>query len=163
MYKRAVGTPQVWTHKPTNPGDSVQLCHIDWQPVGNREVGNSAASAPLPRHGKYPPATNVCQIYQPWERGQKDTSKINITFRNFSNAPKNWVPTSKQKTWGRDSSVGIATRYGLDGRKIESRWLRDFPHPSRPALGPPNLLYNGYRVFPGGTAAGAWRWQSDSI
>ena len=33
--------------------------------------------------------------------------------------------------------VGIATRYGLDGPGIESRWGRDFPHPSRPALGPP--------------------------
>ena len=37
---------------------------------------------------------------------------------------------------GRDSSVGIATRYGLDGPEIECRWWRDFPHPSRPALGP---------------------------
>ena len=36
--------------------------------------------------------------------------------------------------WGRDSSVGIATRYGLDGLGIESRCGRDFPHPSRPAL-----------------------------
>jgi hypothetical protein len=36
----------------------------------------------------------------------------------------------------RVSSVGIATRYGLDGPGIESRWRRDFPHPSRPALGP---------------------------
>ena len=36
----------------------------------------------------------------------------------------------------RDSSVGIATRYGLDGPGIESRWGRDFPHRSRPALGP---------------------------
>ena len=36
----------------------------------------------------------------------------------------------------RDSSVGIATRYGLDGPGIESRWGRDFPHPSRPSLGP---------------------------
>ena len=25
---------------------------------------------------------------------------------------------------------------------------------------PPSLLYNGYRVFPGGKAAGAWRWPS---
>ena len=33
----------------------------------------------------------------------------------------------------RDSSVGIATRYGLDGPGIESRWGRDFPHSSRPA------------------------------
>jgi hypothetical protein len=32
--------------------------------------------------------------------------------------------------------VGIATRYGLDGPGIESRWGRDFLHPSRPALGP---------------------------
>jgi hypothetical protein len=32
---------------------------------------------------------------------------------------------------GRDSSVGIATRYGLHGPGIESRWRRDFPQPSR--------------------------------
>jgi hypothetical protein len=35
----------------------------------------------------------------------------------------------------RDSSVGIATGYGLDGPGIRSRWGRDFPHLSRPALG----------------------------
>jgi hypothetical protein len=29
--------------------------------------------------------------------------------------------------------------------------------PDRP-WGPPSLLYNRYRVFPGGKAAGAWRW-----
>ena len=45
------------------------------------------------------------------------------------------------------SSVGIATDYGLDGPGIESRWGRGFPHLSRPALGPPSLLY---RTFPGG-------------
>ena len=59
---------------------------------------------------------------------------------------------------GRDSSVGIATRYGLHGPGIESRWGRDFPHPSRPPWGPHSLLYNGYRVFPGGKAAGVWCW-----
>ena len=31
---------------------------------------------------------------------------------------------------GRDSAVG------MDGPGIESRWGRNFPHPSRPALGP---------------------------
>jgi hypothetical protein len=51
------------------------------------------------------------------------------------------------KHMGRDSSVRIATRYGLDGPGIESRWGRDFQHRS---WGPPSLLYNGYRVsFPG--------------
>ena len=29
--------------------------------------------------------------------------------------------------------------------------------------GPPSLLYNGYRVFPGGKAAGAWRWPPTAI
>ena len=37
---------------------------------------------------------------------------------------------------GPGSSVGIATGYGLEGSGIESRWVRDFPHLSRPALEP---------------------------
>ena len=37
---------------------------------------------------------------------------------------------------GPGSVIGIATGYGLDGRGIESRCGRDFPHLSRPALGP---------------------------
>jgi hypothetical protein len=39
-------------------------------------------------------------------------------------------------TSGPGCSVGIATGYGLDGPGIESGWGRDFPHLSRPALGP---------------------------
>jgi hypothetical protein len=37
---------------------------------------------------------------------------------------------------GRDSSVGTATSYRLDGPEIESRWGRNILHPSRQALGP---------------------------
>jgi len=47
------------------------------------------------------------------------------------------------------SVVDTATRYGLDGPGIESRWgeiFRTYPYRLR---GPPSLLYNGYRVFPG--------------
>jgi hypothetical protein len=47
-----------------------------------------------------------------------------------------------------DSSVGIATGYGLDGPGIESRCGRCLTHLSRP-WGPPSLLYNWYRLsFP---------------
>jgi hypothetical protein len=55
-----------------------------------------------------------------------------------------------EDTVGRECSVGIATRYGLDdpGENIRTR-------PDRP-WGPPSLLYGGYRVFPGGKAAEAW-------
>jgi len=59
---------------------------------------------------------------------------------------------------GRDSSVGIATPYGLDGPLIESRWGGEIfrTRPDRP-WDPPSLLHNGYQVFLGGKAAGAWR------
>jgi len=51
---------------------------------------------------------------------------------------------------GRDSSVGIATNYGLDGPGIESRWGSEIfcIRPDR-RWGPPSLLNNLYRVFPG--------------
>ena len=38
------------------------------------------------------------------------------------------------RLWGPGSIVGIATAYRLDGPGIESRWGRDFPHLSIPAL-----------------------------
>ena len=50
--------------------------------------------------------------------------------------PKNLILLRCRKVRSRDSSVGIATRYGPDGPGFESRWRRDFPHLSRPALGP---------------------------
>jgi hypothetical protein len=61
------------------------------------------------------------------------------------------------KRVGRYSAVGIATRYGLDGPGIESQWGRDFPQPSRPALGPtqPPIQWVP-SLFPGGKLAGVW-------
>ena len=49
-----------------------------------------------------------------------------------------------------DSAVGIATCYRPEGPGIESQWGEIFrTYPDR-LQGPPSLLYNGYRVFPGG-------------
>ena len=53
--------------------------------------------------------------------------------------------------------MGIATRYGMDGPGIETRWGRDIPYPSRLALVPPSLLYDVYLVVLEGKAAGTWR------
>ena len=58
---------------------------------------------------------------------------------------------------GRSNSVGIVTRYGLDGPGIESRFGRDFTHPSRPALGPTQPPIEWVQVPSRGKAAGAWR------
>ena len=52
---------------------------------------------------------------------------------------------------GPGSVVGIATGYGLDCPGIESLCGARFSAPVQTGPGtPPSLLYNGYRVFPGG-------------
>jgi hypothetical protein len=66
------------------------------------------------------------------------TATISKSFRqNLSNIPgEHEIKELQKKIVGGDSSVGIATRCGLDGPGIESRWRRDFSHLYRPALGP---------------------------
>jgi hypothetical protein len=51
---------------------------------------------------------------------------------------------------GRDSSVGIATRYRLDGTGIESRWGQGFPYPSIPTLWPTQPPIQWVPGFSGG-------------
>ena len=50
---------------------------------------------------------------------------------------------------GPGSSVGTSTDYGLDGPRSNPGGARFSARPDRP-WGPPSLVYNGYRVFPGG-------------
>jgi hypothetical protein len=72
--------------------------------------------------------------------------------------PYNVILTTRSSFVGRDSIDDIATRYGLDDPGIEFRWGRDFPHPSRPALGStqhPIHFVTG--LHPGGKASGSWR------
>jgi len=50
---------------------------------------------------------------------------------------------------GRDSVVGMATRYRLNGPGIEFRWGREFSHPSNRPWGHPASYTIGTRSFPG--------------
>ena len=64
---------------------------------------------------------------------------------------------------GRDSAVGIATRYGLDGPVIESQWGAKFSAPVQTGHGAHRASYTMGTCFPGDTAAGAWRWPPTPI
>jgi hypothetical protein len=68
------------------------------------------------------------------ETSHEPFSECNHKYQlTFSSIQK--IPLGAFSVRGRDSSVGIATHYGLEGPGIESRWGRDFLHASRPALG----------------------------
>jgi hypothetical protein len=62
---------------------------------------------------------------------------------------------------GRDTAVGIATRYGLDGPGPNPGGGEIFRNVYTGPGVPPSLLYV-YRVFPGVKVAGAWRRSSTS-
>ena len=75
-----------------------------------------------------------------------------ITENTLHSVPINLQVLMRNSTEdvGRVAQPVIATGYVLDGLGIESRWGEIFRTcPDRP-WGPPCLLYNGYRVFPGG-------------
>jgi hypothetical protein len=65
-----------------------------------------------------------------------DTYCILLYGVNDTNHTRSCIVTDTLWINGPGSSVSIATGYGLDGQGIESRWGRDFPHLSRPALWP---------------------------
>jgi len=78
-----------------------------------------------------------------------------LPFHQCSILTFNYLPP----TVDRDNLVGIATRCVLDIPGIESRWGRDFPHQSRPALGPTQPSEQWVESLCRGEAAGEWRWQ----
>jgi hypothetical protein len=72
-----------------------------------------------------------------------------VRIKNFSCPHHRWAGIAQ-------SVLRFATGWTVRESIPVGGW--DFPHPSKPPLGPPSLLHKGYRVFPGGKAAGAWRW-----
>jgi len=64
----------------------------------------------------------------------------------FCNGNSNWYLVF---SWP-GSAVGIATGYGLDGPGSNPGGGEIFHTSPDRSWGSPSLLYNGYRVFPGG-------------
>ena len=78
---------------------------------------------------------NMVTIYGEWLLAPRPTTKLEDLPLLAATACSIYSQLPSVSV-GRDSAVGIATRYWLDGPGIESWWGQDFPHPSRPAVGP---------------------------
>jgi hypothetical protein len=84
-------------------------------------------------------------------------SNIGRNCKQASFCKQHYVRFSWSYCVDRDSSVGIAIRYGIDGPGNECRWWWDIARPFRTALGPIQLyIQRVSALFPGGKAAGAW-------
>jgi hypothetical protein len=116
----------------------------------------------------------LMQHVKSWRRPNNDVKDVQETSwrRSFARHEDVWewwqqhIPLTSvtDGNVGRGSSVGRSTRYGLDSPGIEFRWGQDFPHPSRPSLGPtqpPNQSVPS--LFTGGKAVVAWRWPPTHI
>jgi hypothetical protein len=105
---------------------------------------------------------------EPW-RVNDVTQQTAVTHWHKNRRPQNWhnrrclcnsdrpsTDTFSSREILHTNRAGLATRYGMGGSGIKSRWWRDFHHLSRPTLGLSSLQYNGYRVLPGGKQVRAW-------
>jgi hypothetical protein len=93
------------------------------------------------------PLYRVCYLQL---RMEMKPTRQHYTYNLYLNGNINMFWKIRYSNTGPGSSIGIVTGYGLDGPGIESRWGRDFPHMSRPALGPTQPPVQGVRVFLGG-------------
>jgi hypothetical protein len=62
---------------------------------------------------------------------------INFVHQN-TDLPVSRVEVTRNRRW-ETGVVRIATRHWLNSQGIESRWGRDIPHPTGPALGTTQL------------------------
>jgi hypothetical protein len=124
--------------------DRVAKCGRAGQATNDKIIGRMRFACWIPKgtntHSEYVILTAFTLQQRPHERASM------LTF--IRRLPVLYKYTMIQRFRdGRNTALGIATRYGLDGTGFEPRWGgRDFRTlPDRPR-GPTTLLYDGYRV-----------------
>jgi len=79
-------------------------------------------------------------------------------FSALSNIHLRFIPSVHFIPVGRDSSVGEANCYGLDGPGSNAGGGEIFRNRPDSPWGPPGLVQNWYQVIPVGKTARAWHW-----
>jgi len=146
LYKETLPSP---THKVlafyVTRGHERPLLHpihlIIYQPSANLTLFNLNYRKPLLfkyrlSNKQLPHVTisNVLEIvFITQQISREHFNLLNLLSCNFNN----FVTSAKDS--GPGSLVGVATGYGLNGPGTQTRWGRDFPHLSRPAVGPTQL------------------------
>jgi hypothetical protein len=113
---------------------------------------------------KSPEARNGClgPLYKDWIPKLQSTepSLPKIAFTKYNPLFVHFLASNLKD----ESSITLtsvfffkSTCYGLDGRWIEHRWGRDFPHPCRPTLGPNQPPVQSAPSYFRGKTVGAWR------
>ena len=125
-HKRPPPVPILGQHNPVHTA----TCHL-------LEIHPNIIHPSTPRSPQW-------SLYHPHNIGCR------IPFRLFS-YPVDFLKNVFVLFGGRDNSVGISTRYGLDVPGIESRWERDFSSHVRTGPGAHPASYTvGTGSFPGG-------------
>jgi len=108
------------------------------------QLRNAALEDQFSRNYKYEQHNECCES----KRTDGRTDRARTAALRLSARPRHNQFHQLLELWGHDSSVGIATRYGLDGPLIESRWGEEarFPHPSRPTQPPIQWLPGNFEV-----------------
>jgi hypothetical protein len=101
---------------------------------------------------------NARRFYKPF--GVKGLNlvvhKVSLRLYKFNAVMAGFSLLDTTATLGRDNSVGMAPRYGLDGPGTECRCGREIPHLFRLALGPTQPPIHWVPGLSWGKAAEAW-------
>jgi hypothetical protein len=133
-----------------NHDNNVELMWVCWFYITSKTVTNTRKAFSAVKYTTlysmlvFTQKPSIMLVYMFWSRTQHA-----IKFWLQCHYQLNWLfysalqchPTMKYEwssmhIWGQDSSVGIATGYGLDSPGFESQRGQEFSRMSRPALGP---------------------------
>ena len=148
--------PPPQTHKPSHATRSAASSYVTVTKVHDAlSCCDIRAQVMRITNCSYSSSLSICQLQlmAPWEVGRHCTVYRDIVTQFLQGSEGHYCTLV---TWSTTFNALLATAWTVRGSnpgcgeifRTRPDWL----------WGPPSPLYSGYRVFPGGKAAEAWRW-----